>query len=225
MMKNYFNSLFNKINPELSSNAERPGEAESFISFALRMCKARPLEFIVPASTSLIIVISCIGLSLVRHDNAHVISQQSIQENHTKAILAQINDIDSQLQALQSNPQNSSEFKDSFLKINTDLEGVQQSIFSMKDDMDSQMNELKKAVNSNPNMKQYLDAKELPFKVISIDVMDQQPFASVNYNDHISPMTVGDALAGWVLDKADYATATAEFKNEKDQYVKVIIQG
>ncbi|MCD6047005.1 MAG: hypothetical protein K0S08_652 [Gammaproteobacteria bacterium] len=224
MLKNYFHSFFNKVNPE-SIHIEVGGEHVSFFEFSKRMFKERPLEFLLPASTVLILVVSCVGLSLVRHDTAHVLSKQNLQENTAKATLKQINDIRDQLEALQTSPQSSDAFKENLVKINSGLGDVQQSILTMKDDMDSQMSELKKEVNSNPNMKQYLDAKELPFKVISIDVIDQQPFASVNYDNHILPLAVQDALAGWVLDKADFATATAEFKNDKDQYVKVIIQG
>lgn len=224
MLKNYFHSFFNKVNPE-SAHIETNGEQISFIEFFKRMIKERPLEFLVPTSTVLVLIVSCVGLSLVRHDTAHVLSKQNLQENTAKATLKQINDIHDQLQALQTSPQSSEVFKDSLVKINNDLGDVQQTIFTMKDDMDAQMNELKKEVNSNPNMKQYLDAKELPFKVISVDVINQQPFASVNYQNHIQPMAVSDALAGWILNKADFATATAEFKNDKDQYVKVITQG
>lgn len=224
MMKNYFHSLFNKVNPELSS-AQITGEPISFLAFTKHLLQERPLEIILPASTIIIVLVSCIGLSLVRHDTAHVISTQIQQNNTAKETLKQINDIQAQLQALQNAPQNSEAFKDSLTKINSDLGDVQQSILSMKDDMDTQMTELKKEVNANPNMKQYLDPKELPFKVISIDVLSEQPFVSVNYDDHIQPMAIQDALAGWQLVQADYSTATAEFKNTKDQYVKVMIEG
>ncbi|MCE3268679.1 MAG: uncharacterized protein K0R49_931 [Burkholderiales bacterium] len=225
MLKNYFHSFFNKNNANEETYTVSAEEEISFVAFIKKLAKERPLELIVPASTLFIVVITCVGLSLVRHDTSHVISEQNVQASHTKEILSQINDINNQLQILQRNPEVSPEIKDSLMKINTSLDNIPQSIVSMKDDMDSQMTELKKVVNANPNMKQYLDVKELPFKVISIDVLGEQPFASVNYDDHIQPMAVGDAIAGWVLNNADFSTATAEFKNAKDQYIKVIIAG
>ena len=229
MMRNYFHSLFYKKNSGAEQQTHDASSSTdgsiSFIDFTRQMIKENPLEFLVPASTVLVIAALCVGLSLVRHDTAHVISQQNLQDNHAKAILAQISDIGSQIQTLKDNPQNSAEFQNGLEKISSDSEKEVQALNSLRDDMNSQMDELKKAVNSDPNARQYLDAKELPFKVVAIDVIAQQPFASVSYDNHMIPMAVKDPLAGWTLVSADYATATAEFKNSKDQYVKVIVQG
>ena len=121
MMKNYFRSLFNRVNSETALHSENGDNAESFIALSLRMIKERPLEFLIPASIVTLTVVSCIVMGLVRHDTTHVISQQNLQENHAKVILAQINDINSQIQALQTSPQSPSAFKDSLVKINTDF--------------------------------------------------------------------------------------------------------
>lgn len=231
MTSNYFTHFFNRKKHHVDKSVEegsKDAQDNYFLSCCLRLMtylKGQSVGVLILSAVILALLIICVGLYLIHHDSTRVIMQQDVQAKHTQSIFSQINDIDSQLQALQTNPQNSQGFKDGLVKINADLENIQQSITSMKEDMDTQITDLKKVVNTNPNMKQYLDEKELPFKVISIDVIGEQPFASVNYNDHVTPITIGDALAGWVLEKADYSTATAEFKNEKDQYIKVIIQG
>ncbi len=158
-MKNYFYALFNQKPPESETGIDTHGELFTFSAFAKRMIKERPLEFLVPASTVLIILVSCIGLSLVHHDTSHVLSEQSLQTKHTQIISAQINAIENQLEALQSSPQSSTALKDSLSKISGELDSVQQSMVAMKDDMDTQMTALKKEVNANPNLKQYLDPK------------------------------------------------------------------
>ncbi len=165
-------------------------------------------------------------LALAFHEDTNrIVSGEHVTSVHTQRMTQEIQAMHQSLESMEKSRQTPESLKPTLETMEKNMEDLQGNLSSMKDDMDIQMSDLKKAVNSNPNMKQYLDAKELPFKVISIDVLDQQPFASVNDDDHISPMAVGDALAGWQLEKADYATATAEFKNAKDQYVKVVIQG
>ena len=79
---------------------------------------------------------------------------------------------------------------------------------------------------ASPNgSKAYLDAKTLPFQVISIDVMAEQPLVSIDYDHRRMPLSRGDTLAGWQITEADYASSTVEFKNNQDQYVKVSLQG
>lgn len=157
------------------------------------------------------------------HDNDRVINAENNQAQRTKIVMQQLNDINDEIHTLESSPQNGAALKDALNTITKNLSNVQQSLSGIKDDMDSQMSDLRKAIQSNG--KQYLDAKALPFKVISIDVISERPYVSIDYDHLTTALPVGSALAGWQLVSADYQQSTAEFKNSKDQYVKVIIGG
>ena len=56
-------------------------------------------------------------------------------------------------------------------------------------------------------------------------MLAEQPFISVDYAHHITPLTMGDSLAGWIMTTADYEKGCVEFKNAKNQYVKVLLEG
>ncbi len=224
-MKNYLHAVSNFFASKTMSSDDAARESNPFLLRATHYAyknKMLILMGVILGVFSIILFSLVIGL---HHDSAHIVSQQSAQNTHTNRILSQITDMNRQLQLLQESPQNSAAFKDSFVKINEDLSNVQQTLSTIQTDMDTQMSDLKKAIQADPNRKQYLDRKELPFQVISIDVMAEQPMVSIDYDHHRMPMMIGDAQAGWELVQADFSTATAEFKNETDQYIKVIIQG
>lgn len=87
--------------------------------------------------------------------------------------------------------------------------------------MDKQVDEIKKSLSSGFNDKKYLDQSSLPFSVLTIDVISGQSYVSVNYNNHITPLSVNDVLADWRLTTANFDENTAEFVNSKDQYIQV----
>ena len=60
--------------------------------------------------------------------------------------------------------------------------------------------------------------------MVSVDRIAGLPYVSVDYAKHISPLAVGDQLAGWRVMAAYFDAGVAEFVNDKDQYVKVVIQ-
>ncbi len=176
------------------------------------------------------------------HQQSNDVTNLTLSQNkQTLTILNQLSDINNQLQQLTSSPQNSQSFKIALTSISNDLSSIQKSVnelaktsdvqkvssqlASMQNDVDAQMLDLKKAVASSNDSKQYLDAKVLPFHVISIDVISQQPFVSIDYASHITPLAVGDTVAGWKIAAADYDAAQVEFKNAHDQYVKISLQG
>lgn len=164
----------------------------------------------------------------------------SLQMKRNEQILHVLNDVNGQLASLSKTPANNVQ-KQALLKIENDLVGLQQSIIevakssdiqkvssqisSVKEDMDEHMSDIKRAVSDSMGNKQFLNANVLPFHVISIDVIGGQPYVSVNYADHVTPVGVSDVLAGWRLILADYDASVAEFVNDKDQYVKVSLQG
>ena len=107
----------------------------------------------------------------------------------------------------------------------SDIQQVSKQISLVKDDIDSQMVDLKKSVSSSLGSKEYLDASNLPFHVISIDVIGGEPYVSINYADHISPLGIGDLLVGWRVTSADSVQGMAVFENEKNQFVRISLQG
>jgi len=65
----------------------------------------------------------------------------------------------------------------------------------------------------------------LPFHVLAVDVIAGEAYVSVDYAHHVSPMALDDLLGSWRLDSADYDSNTAEFVNEKNQFVRVNLKG
>lgn len=67
----------------------------------------------------------------------------------------------------------------------------------------------------------YLPAKELPFSVQSIDLIQQQPVVTIAYANKSQPLDLGYSVAGWELIKANYAQQRAEFKNKEDMHIVI----
>jgi hypothetical protein len=175
------------------------------------------------------------------HKNTNVNDQVSLQNKRSEAILRELNDINLVLHDVESNPFNSKQqqmtlqslekniasAQKSMINVakSSDIQKVSDQITSVKDDIDTQMGDLKKTISEGMGGKQYLDANTLPFHVISVDVIAGQPYVSVEYASHVSPLSVGDILTGWRVTSADYESGVAEFINEKNQSVKIILQG
>ena len=66
-----------------------------------------------------------------------------------------------------------------------------------------------------------LAPSNLPFKVISIDTIQQANVVTVSFDHRFLPLDIGDSLSGWQLMKAKADAMTAEFKNDHQQYVTV----
>jgi hypothetical protein len=107
----------------------------------------------------------------------------------------------------------------------TDIQNVSNQINSVREDVDNHINDLKKAMASTMGNKQFLDPETLPFHVISIDVIADQPYVTVDYDNHVLPIAVGDLLAGWRVSSAEYDSKIAEFMNEKNQFIRINLKG
>ena len=165
----------------------------------------------------------------------------TLTNKNNEIILNKLNQVNEQLETLARSPSNSKEQQLKLQSIEKNIAEIHQSLVavaktadiqkistqieSVKDVVDSQMNEIKKAVSEYAGNKQYLDPNSLPFHVISIDVISGEPYVSVNYQDHVSPLGISDMLSGWRLITADYDVNMAEFVNDKNQYVKINLQG
>lgn len=66
-----------------------------------------------------------------------------------------------------------------------------------------------------------LSANQLPFKVLSIDSIQEVPVASISYHYKTQALEKGDALAGWTVFEIDFAKQTIEFENADKAHVLV----
>lgn len=94
-------------------------------------------------------------------------------------------------------------------------------IDSFDEKINTRLNTFQQLLSQPKEEKPYLDANALPFHVISIDTMDGKSYVSVDYANHITPLTKGGWLGGWQVVQADCHSSVAVFGNEKKQYVKV----
>lgn len=100
---------------------------------------------------------------------------------------------------------------------------LSQEIQSSAQTLASQLNGMQSQLTNIQQLSQpggYIDPSNLPFTIQFIDNVSGQPVVSVNYNSLLTPVSVGESLAGWTLVSADYASQYAVFQNSKDQLVK-----
>jgi len=74
----------------------------------------------------------------------------------------------------------------------------------------------------------YLPASNLPFKVISIDSIQQVSVATVAYNFKTVPLEKSDQLAGWTVLSIDFGLQRMELENGHKEHVVVrmdVLQG
>jgi soluble cytochrome b562 len=188
-----------------------------------------------------LLFLALVVIFLIGHQQRTVSTMTKNQTDQRLLLLKHLRDIDQQLQILTSAPQNSGDFNKAFGLLNTylstmqksinaaakssDIQKVSTEIADVKADIDTQMLDLKRTVANSQDAKDYLDPKLLPFTVVSIDVISQQPFVTINYAHHVTPLAIGDSVAGWQMTSADYDAWQVEFKNDHDQYIKVALQG
>ena len=173
----------------------------------------------------------------------HIVKNNHIlitQAQYSEAILRELNGVQNQLDIIAGDTNNPkqqsvlntiqgqlSTLRESMVEIAkaSDIQKVSSQIAFVKNDVDIKMSDMMHAVTSFNGGKQYLDSKALPFHVLAVDMIAGLPYVSVDYSNHVSPLTVGDSLAGWQVVAAYTDAAVAEFVNDKNQYVKVVVQG
>lgn len=107
----------------------------------------------------------------------------------------------------------------------SDIQNISSQITSIKEDVNLKITDIKKMISDTLGNKEYLDAGLLPFKVVSIDVISGQTYITIEYANHIFPLSIGDIIAGWHLNHADYELNNVEFINDKNQSIKLHIEG
>jgi len=66
-----------------------------------------------------------------------------------------------------------------------------------------------------------ISSSNLPFKLVSIDNIQENDIVTINYDSHMLPLEINDYLAGWKLIKASTVNQKAEFENKQKNYVKI----
>ncbi|CZG38259.1 TPA: hypothetical protein JBA21_03710 [Legionella pneumophila] len=66
-----------------------------------------------------------------------------------------------------------------------------------------------------------LPESQLPFKVLSIDSIQEVSVASASYHYKTQALEKGDSLAGWTVFEIDFAKQTIEFENNDKAHVLV----
>jgi cell division protein FtsB len=151
-----------------------------------------------------------------------------MDSKRTAVVTEQINGMRAQIDKLAASQQDTAQIKklDNELgDIEREVTGVAKSTELQKiaTNMEAHLDELEKTVATSGQAKQYLDAKALPFKIIAVDVISQQLFVSVDYEHHITPLGIGDSLAGWKIISADYENVAVELQNNQGQLIKISV--
>jgi hypothetical protein len=187
------------------------------------------------------LILLILFIFLIHHQGNTILTLTSKEDTQEATILRELNDVDSQLNNLSIHSQNKKIYETTFKTINADLDNIKKSMIenakhldvekvstqieSMKSNVDAQMVDLKRLIASGMTNKDYLDPKILPFRVVSIDVISEEPFVSIDYDNHVTPLGVGDAIAGWTITSADYDSGTVEFKNNSGKFIKETLTG
>lgn len=164
----------------------------------------------------------------------------AMEHKNAASIFNKLQEIDSQLNQLVTTQYTPEKLKTNILNISTeiaslkgiltntvnkvDIQNVSNQIISARDELNTNILDIKKTIIDSSQSKQYVNIKSLPFKVVSIDVISEKPFVSVEYENHLTPLMIGDSVAGWSIVSASYETATVELKNVKDQYIKLSLK-
>ncbi|CDZ76694.1 hypothetical protein BN59_00968 [Legionella massiliensis] len=81
--------------------------------------------------------------------------------------------------------------------------------------------ELLKHLDSQKQPVKMLPASALPFKVLSIDSIQEVSVASVAYDYKTKALEKGDSLAGWKILDINFAKQTIEFENVEKAHVLI----
>jgi hypothetical protein len=105
-------------------------------------------------------------------------------------------------------------------------EQLQKLINISKDEIHHYLNnitDLLKEKSTTKNKTQYLSSKSLPFKVISIDSIQNSPVATVFYQYRTTALEKGDKLAGWQVDSIDFSKQSIELINQTKKRVSITL--
>ena len=124
------------------------------------------------------------------------------------AITQQINQVSARLEAFRASSAN--ELSETLSHTETTLSNKLDSITDVVTHLDAREAPVK-----------FIALDALPFKVVSIDSIQQIPVASIAYDFKTVPLEQGDALAGWRVVSLDYTAQRIELVNQAQEHVLV----
>ena len=156
----------------------------------------------------------------------------TLEIQHNQRIFQQLNGMQQQWSKMMAATPTQT-FNQSLLQLSNTLREIKQLIMNQQNEMKKITQQLNQqpplappaSTRSTALNKIYLEISALPFQVMAMDVIADQPFVTVEYQHHLMPLLRGDEVAGWRLTTMDYQTAHAEFKNAHGEYVRVAVQG
>ena len=185
--------------------------------------------------SGIIIVLVAIGIAYHRHNNTSFAKQASAHTTPAGDYLQQrLQDISDQLATIrlrldQTNSDALSQQVNGIIDQMKDLSStsnqlitdqIQSSTATLQKQLQSIHTVLVKLQKEEEHVK-YLKPSDLPFKVVSIDNIQQNNVVTIDYNDTTFPIEAGSYVAIWKLISADFVAQKAEFVNSKKQHVVV----
>ena len=152
------------------------------------------------------------------------------------ALTEEINNIDTRLAAIEqhlSENHTTNESIENISKQITNLSAQFQTLLNQSDDnmnqhfqfatttLKEEISTVKSIVSDLSKQKTHhlLPASQLPFQVLRIDMIQEQPVVTVNYNHTTLPLMIGDELTGWKLMSTNFSKQEAHFKNFKEEWI------
>ena len=159
----------------------------------------------------------------------------------TEIIAARLNDIQAQLGNLQQAAIKPDEKVDlsainqDFNKLATLIEQIKskddntitQLITENRAELSHKLDALHEVINSLDKKQhpvKYLPVTALPFKVISIDSIQQVSVATVTYDFKTIPLEKSDKLAGWTVLQIDFGQQRIELENSNKEHVVMTME-
>ncbi|HAT8692476.1 TPA: hypothetical protein F8S02_02205 [Legionella pneumophila] len=190
----------------------------------------------------LITKLSIAGLSLALIASVVLVKCHYMSKtNDAKIITTRLNEIQAQLGNLQQAARKPDEKVD-LSAINQDFNKLASLIEQLKSKDDSTINQLitenraelsskldalHEVINSLDKKQhpiKYLPVTALPFKVISIDSIQQVSVATVTYDFKTVPLEKNDKLAGWTVLQIDFGQQRIELENNNKERVVVTME-
>jgi hypothetical protein len=164
--------------------------------------------------------------------------ESNLQNESTKALALQLNTLQTQLKSVQDGVdravlplENLNAITEHINLLSKELmnlreqnsEELNKTLTHTQASLESKINSINDAVSRLDKKApiQYLTAENLPFKVMSIDSIQQVPVASMAYDFKTIPLEKGDSLAGWKVLAIDYSKQSIELVNAKKEHVLI----
>lgn len=179
----------------------------------------------------IVLALRCLHCSTHQYQTI-ALAAANVNEKNTR-ILSELYEMQSQLQQLSS--QSPHDVKNSLELLTNQLTDISQALSGTAKHSEIQkindqlaivasaVSDLENNLGDQISHKKYMNTEALPFQVTNLDLISGQAYVTVNYQNHVIPIGIGDSLATWKMIDADYGSQTAEFANKKGQYVRVAI--